>query len=65
MTCLIVSQYLYLSFVAIIRETDRLCRKLKAILYRVQFPHFCADTDMITAYKVLIYINSCYTATKY
>jgi len=61
---LTVSQFLYLSFVTIIRETSRLCRKLRAILYLVQFPHFCADTDMIAAYKVLIYINSCYTANR-
>jgi hypothetical protein len=33
--CLIVSKFLYLSFEAIIRETDRLCCKLKAILYPV------------------------------
>ena len=49
---------------AIIPETSRLCRKLRAILYLLHFPHFCTDTDMITAYKVLIYINSCYTANK-
>jgi hypothetical protein len=62
--CLIVSQFLYLSFVTIIRETKRLCRKLEAILYLAQFPHFCTHTDMIRAYKVLICINSCYTANK-
>jgi hypothetical protein len=65
MPCLTVSQFLYLSVVTIIRETSRLCRKLRAILYHVQFTHFCTDTDMITAYKVIIYINSCYTATKF
>jgi hypothetical protein len=57
-------KFSYLSFVTIIRKTDCLCCKLKAILYHVQFTHFCSHTDMITAYKVLIYINSCYTANK-
>jgi hypothetical protein len=62
--CLVVSQFLYLSFVTIIRKTSRLCRELNAILYLVQFLHFCANTDMIAAHKVLIYTNSCYMETK-
>ena len=64
MPCLIASQFLYLSFVTIIRETSSLCSKLKAIFYLVQFPHFCTHADMISAYKVLIYTNSCYIADK-